>query len=66
MAVILDGRGEVDDAEASLDDRSSEVECDEIEDIAAYSSSATNVFCSRSTSEADAFSPVAERSWSQQ
>ncbi|WP_254925410.1 MULTISPECIES: hypothetical protein [unclassified Rhodococcus (in: high G+C Gram-positive bacteria)] len=43
MAVILDGRGEVDDAEASSDDRSSEVECDEIEDIAAYSSSATNL-----------------------
>ncbi|MCZ4519252.1 hypothetical protein O4220_12070 [Rhodococcus ruber] len=40
---MRDGRGAFDDAGESSDDRSSEVECDEIEDIAAYSSSATNV-----------------------
>ncbi|WP_155293242.1 hypothetical protein [Rhodococcoides fascians] len=43
MAVIRDVRGAVDEVGESSDDRSSEVECDEIDDIAAYSSSATNL-----------------------
>ncbi|AJW38712.1 hypothetical protein NY08_682 [Rhodococcus sp. B7740] len=41
VAVTLDGRRES-EGRGPSDDRSSEVECDEIEDIAACSSSATS------------------------